>query len=462
MWDWSRKTNRCYVSRRLCLILGYEFSDQTRSLLGWARRIHRLDWPDFKNHWRKCLSQRDTFFKVELRLLAADRRSHWLLIRCSLSYQAANGLLEQVIGSASDVTQKRHTAELLADRSEQLNTVFSLSPDAFVVFDADYAIKYANSALDNLLGLNSIDVRGWREMDLIKFINALIEPKDRLDEHMSLEKICQNGSKDGRFMLDVHAGKTRRALLIHLVQSESPSVSQILYLKDITHEHVIEELKSAFLSTAAHELRTPMTSILGFSELLASERPFSAAQRTDALDSIHQEAKRMTQILDDLLDLSTLETRGRAKLNIQEIDLTELVSSVLANFVVPTGRNAPQLRLAPVKARADSDKAYQAFLNILSNAYKYSMRGDVEVSIRVPVDHPGYVELKIADQGLGIADKDQTRLFERFFRVDNSGNIPGTGLGLSIVKEIMTLMRGQVLLNSRLGEGTTVRLLFPI
>jgi signal transduction histidine kinase len=238
---------------------------------------------------------------------------------------------------------------------------------------------------------------------------------------------------------------------------EALAAQSAVALENQTH---VEDLKSQFLSRTAHELRTPMTSILGYSELLASKHQLTSVQTDTCIETIHEQAELMVQILDDLLDLSRLQSLGNADFEIQDVELSQVVMAVIKNFKVPAGRSKPQLQLLEIDARVDQGRAYQVILNLISNAYKYSLDGVVEILMAIAGDNK-HVELQIKDYGIGIAPENQARLFERFYRVDNSGSIPGTGLGLSIVKEIMAQMGGEVALTSSLGVGTTVRLLFP-
>jgi signal transduction histidine kinase len=256
----------------------------------------------------------------------------------------------------------------------------------------------------------------------------------------------------------------RRVLQAILRNSESTSSPQILYLRDVTHETIVEEMKTEFLSTAAHELRTPMASILGFSELLLTHQ-FDASQIKEFLTIIYSQSQQMSVILDELLDLARIEARQGKDLVIETLSLPLVVNEVIKGFNLPLGRPAPTVVIPPdASFRADPGKAKQVILNVLSNAYKYSPPEGLVTINFVELHHTSkglLCGISVQDQGQGMTSEQLDRVFERFFRADASGTTPGTGLGMSIAKEIMEIHGGEILVESDFGVGTSVTLLFP-
>jgi signal transduction histidine kinase len=253
-------------------------------------------------------------------------------------------------------------------------------------------------------------------------------------------------------------------LEVGLSLSDAGSVSQILFFRDVTHENEVDRMKSEFLSHAAHELRTPMSSIFGFSEMLM-HREFAPAKRQEILGIIYRQSEQMIAIINELLDLVRIDDRRGQDFEFAPLDAAALLAEVIADFGVPNGQQ-PALFEAPAAAtwvQADKKKLIQAVRNILSNAYKYSPAGG-QVLISLVTDTgalgqaPARVGLRIQDHGMGMTPEQVARVFERFYRADVSGNIPGTGLGMSIVKEIIELHGGEVEFASTIGVGTTVTL----
>lgn len=261
-------------------------------------------------------------------------------------------------------------------------------------------------------------------------------------------------------------GAHKRVLECGLRISDTETVSQILYFRDVTHETEVDRLKSEFLSTAAHELRTPLTSIYGFAELMLT-REFDEADRRDFLGTIVRQSELTVSILNELLDLVRIEERRGKDFIMECVDLRELLREIVAGFRTPADRPAPAAppRGDPLWVRADRRKLTQAVSNVLSNAYKYSSADDrVEIDLsEIPGDGnaPARVCLRIRDEGIGMTSQQLARLGERFYRADTSGNIPGTGLGVSILREIIQLHGGEMALASEPGAGTTVSLWLP-
>jgi signal transduction histidine kinase len=234
---------------------------------------------------------------------------------------------------------------------------------------------------------------------------------------------------------------------------------KVLYchlIRDVRDRRELENAKSSFLATAAHELRAPLASIYGFTELLI-DRQFEPEQQRKMLGIINQQAAHMTRLINELLDLARMEARGSRAFDMRDIPLAELVQQVVTGFMVPPGRNRPQLTVEPdlPDVFADPDKIQQALCNILGNAYKYSPHGG---DVTLEVKHLGnlHVAIIVGDMGIGMSAEVMRHAFERFYRADQAAAFDGTGLGLSLVKEIIEHHGGEVMLSSHPGGGTSV------
>lgn len=369
-----------------------------------------------------------------------------------------------------EVLVGQRTQELF-DRSEQLNTIFALSPDGFVSFDHTKHVNFANEAFLRMTGLSVADVVGLSETAFSARMGSLCRSSDDFPAIAGLRQAQerQDGAAPGesptqqrRLLLEL-TGAANRMLELDVRVSASANVSLVLYFRDVTHETEVDRMKSEFLSTAAHELRTPMASIYGFSELLLA-RQFNEEKRRDLLETISRQATRMSTIIDELLDLARIEARQGKDFVLQPLALQALVKQVLTDYNPPAGRSAPELDGGehPLQVRADPDKLQQAVLNVVSNAYKYSPNGGA-VRVRCLIDASAQrAGIEISDEGMGMTPEQLARLFERFYRADTSGVIPGTGLGMSIVKEIVELHGGQMDVRSVYGQGTTATLWIPL
>jgi signal transduction histidine kinase len=188
-----------------------------------------------------------------------------------------------------------------------------------------------------------------------------------------------------------------------------------------------------------------------------------------ALAAIHRQTKLMIAIVNELLDLARIESRRGKDFVLETVELGEVTRELLQDFSPPADRTAPELTDAVPGAlvRVDRDKLRQAAGNVLSNAYKYSPQGGA-VQLRIVQEDAATgplagarVGIEVRDQGIGMTPEQLARVGERFYRADGSGKIPGTGLGMSIVREILSLLGGELAITSTPGAGTCVTLWLP-
>ncbi len=353
------------------------------------------------------------------------------------------------------------------EKSAQLETIFALSPDGFVSFDASHCVNYVSPAFSRLSGLSIESVMGLNEKEFSdRLANACI-PTSRFIgiASMGANQIGEQGGDQHYKNTILPSAPGNKVLRIALRKGSSDSVSQILHVRDITHETEVENLKNEFLATAAHELRTPMASILGFSEVLLLNNDSDANERHEMTAIIHRQSVLIANIINDLLDLARIEARRGDDFVLEHADMYDLVTKTIHDFKVPEHRDGPVVAAAPepLSVNVDCGKFQQALVNIISNAYKYSPEGGV-VSIHFITKFEQCRQLvgfSVTDHGIGMTAGQLERVFERFYRADTSGQIPGTGLGMNIVKEIIEFHHGRVDVESSIGKGTTVTVLLP-
>jgi len=225
----------------------------------------------------------------------------------------------------------------------------------------------------------------------------------------------------------------------------------------------LDRMKSEFLSTAAHELRTPLTSILGFSEILL-KRKLDEERKNRFLKIINEESMGLSALINDLLDLSRIESGRGFKITKAPIDMKGVILENVDLFQAQTDKHTFKVNLSDdlVKIEADKDKINQVMENLISNAVKFSPQGG---RITVSVERvKGKIEISVADTGIGIPEKNLPHIFEKFYRADNASSevIGGTGLGLSIVKYIVESHGGKLSVESKLGKGSTFSFTLPI
>jgi signal transduction histidine kinase len=230
----------------------------------------------------------------------------------------------------------------------------------------------------------------------------------------------------------------------------------------------LDEMKSAFVSVAAHELRTPLAPIKGYIEVLLDKDvgPINDEQR-EYLKVVQRSVERLLKTTNNLLDVTRIEA-GRVELLLQPTDLPPLVEAVAAEYVSQFEAKAQRLalRVPPdlPPALCDETRAGQIIGNLLSNACKYTPREGVIALSLGPAEEEGFLQVSVADDGVGIPTEDQPKLFDRFFRARSAvlAGVGGAGLGLHITRSLVELHGGRIWFESALDGGSTFHVTFPI
>jgi two-component system phosphate regulon sensor histidine kinase PhoR len=238
----------------------------------------------------------------------------------------------------------------------------------------------------------------------------------------------------------------------------------LLVLHDITELRRLARVRTEFVANVSHELRTPLTSIRGYLETLLDGALDEPANARRFLDVAHTHAERLSRLVDDLLQLSDIET-GKVVLRPGALQLHDMAADVIAIFEKQAAQKTLTLQNhVPVDlyVQADWDRLTQILVNLVDNAVKYTPeRGLIALGAARGVQ--GFVNVWVADTGIGIPSTDLPRITERFYRVDKarSRELGGTGLGLAIVKHLVQAHGGELWLESELGKGTTVHFTLP-
>jgi PAS domain S-box-containing protein len=242
---------------------------------------------------------------------------------------------------------------------------------------------------------------------------------------------------------------------------------RIFAFRDISAERVVEQMKSEFVSNVSRELRSPLTSIYGFAEtLLRDDVLFGEEERATFLGYIAAEAGRLTAIVDRLLAVARLDS-GDLQVHLAATDVRAVVSEVVAAAKQSLARDGHDFVLdlptEPLHVEADRDKLRQIVTDLVENAVKYSPQGGtITVAARLRDDT---VEVSVDDEGIGIPESEQSRIFAKFYRAETSGRdlaSGGTGLGLFIAKELLAAMRGRIWVRSREGKGSSFVFTLPL
>ena len=380
-----------------------------------------------------------------------------------------DGRITHYVSSQNDVTDRVLAEENLRIRSMRLDAICTLSPDGVVAFDANGKLTNVNPAFLEMTGFSNIQLSNLSMQEFDQLMEALSDPAHTYvsahDENMmNLVLDTDDDMVQARQQMVYLSTPQTRILIRSIRMVAAGSLEQVIYFRDVTRETEIDRIKSEFLSTAAHELRTPMASIFGFSELLL-RRKYDEVTQKDLLGTINRQAGIMINLINELLDLARIEARAGKDFKFTVQPIAPIVENAVAALLVNNDPRRVNVNISEnlPKVNVDAEKIGQSLMNVLSNAYKYSPKGgNIDLSVLCE-EHNEVTEIgiRVSDQGIGLTPAQLSRLFERFFRADPSGNIPGTGLGMCIVKEIIELHGGRVDVQSEKDVGTTVTLWLP-
>ncbi len=422
----------------------------------------------------------------------------------------ANARLLQDIQQQSRALARK--SQELAEESSKLDAILNNIADGLVVTDPTGRIILSNPAFREMAGLPS--GRSLRGRLLAEsFPVAGLQPLTDQALHAPGQVFTENLElPDGR-VLKTSATALRLPPPVLEPEQGEQIAGVVTVLRDITHEVEVDRMKTDFISAVSHELRTPLTSILGFASLIqrefrrriaphvaADDRARQVADRIlDNLTIIDRESRRLTRLINDVLDIAKMEA-GRVEWHMAETDLSGVIqSAVAATSALAEEKNLPiQVYLPPEglpPVWGDRDRLIQVMTNLLSNAIKFTERGQVEVrgwrltvegeTLRCAGPFPipyepaseiqetltglhfsdgEWVVVSVVDTGIGIPDEDLPRVFEKFTQVgDTLTEKPrGTGLGLSICREIIEHHGGRIWARSRFGLGSTFSFALPL
>jgi PAS domain S-box-containing protein len=351
----------------------------------------------------------------------------------------------------------------LRDRRENeawLRGLLDNAPDGVMMLDENGAVLSLNPAAEELFGCTSAELIGRPGRSLM--VETIEGISDALRNGRAVTADGNGRRPDGTtFPLEFSVrtmrldGKLRYAAIVRNI-ARRREAEQAIVARDAR--------RAKYLATATHELRTPMASVLGFSELLM-KREFDAKTGAELIGIIHAQAGVLISVTNQLLDLSRIESGGKGALRIGTHTLADLFAQTLA-ALAPLGQNGRiVLTIDPAAApvAADPQRLQLALVNLVGNALKYS-NDDTEVTIDVaPAPYRGMagVQVRVTDRGIGMTPEQVARMYDAFYRAGARPDVAGSGLGMAIFKEIADLHNAAVAVDSAPGRGTTVTLVLP-
>ena len=301
-------------------------------------------------------------------------------------------------------------------------------------------ITFANIPALNFFGNKLIGQNIGSELRIPDLLDAI--------DHNRQDKLIKKIDLEIKF-------PTYKYLKADIISAELENV--IVIMRDYTEVKKSQDLRSDFVANVSHELKTPLTSIKGFLELIESSAKDDPQMQKKSIKIMQTQANKMQILIDDLLMLNRIEQQEHIKLR-DKVSINEVLKEVISNYTELANEKSINIKFINSKknflVKGDKEKLNVLFKNILDNAIKYSLP-NTEISFEVNLKN-GKVLIVIHDQGIGIPKKDITRITERFYRSDNGKKlkIEGTGIGLSIVKHIINQHEGELRISSIEGKGS--------
>ena len=365
--------------------------------------------------------------------------------------QEGNKTRDEFMSAFEDATLEiREHLKEVDKQKRQIETILLYMTDGIIAFNLEGEVTHKNLAAERLLNLSEEDNNF--EKVFSKFnVDINLEKIVYLEDWTSSDKRINVGEKYINLLFVPYKDNNQRPAGV------------IAVIQDITEHVKLDNMRKECVADVSHELKTPITSIMGYADTLL-EGEYDDVTRNKFLNVIASEARRMAKLVTDLLSLSRYDN-NKISVEKTEFDLGELVKKCQEKLEIEISKKhhkVENLVTANVPlVYADKSGIERVVLNILSNSIKYTKEnGSIKIYVGF-VYNDAYI--KIIDNGIGIPEKDLTRIFERFYRVDKarSRELGGTGLGLSIAKEILNQNNGSIDIKSEVGKGTEVVIRVP-
>ncbi|MBM3127722.1 MAG: PAS domain-containing protein [Chloroflexi bacterium] len=338
--------------------------------------------------------------------------------------------------------------------------------DGVTLFDADQRVVFWNARAAILLRLPAATILNQRAADVIEQIAARASAPNTTREQLRAGLAARDPARWIEMEIAPDSDDAARIVAARCFGVRDERGGEIgagMLWRDVTRERTADAMKSQLLSTVSHELRTPLASIKGFATtLLRQDVKWDEATQRDFLRIIEEETDRLTEIIDNLLDMSQIEA-GALRVAKEPTAVRQLIRAVVDEmrmrteahyFVVDLPAELPRVLIDPRRIR-------QVLTNLIGNAIKYSAKGQITIACEVENDR---VVVSVSDQGEGIPPQYLDKVFERFFQVDGASTrrVGGSGLGLAIARGIIEAHDGKIWVERATGQGSTFRFTLPL
>ena len=491
VWDWNIIKGEVFFDKRWANMLGYELNELEKDASTWEKLLHEDDKPSVNKVMNAHITGKTEFYSTTYRMKTKDGKWKWILDNGKIIEYTDDKKPVRAIGTHIDVTlekekeleieQRKQDAEQNYDRFKLL---FNSMSDSVLVqrLEQNRACTYA------LVNDAACEKYGYSQEELLN-MSARELTKGSVQGWMDNKAVTQKFDNTGKLELeDIHYNKNGKAFDVHIsfsafewegkpylisiVRDISEQKRNEAALKKINieleraKEKAIEgdKLKSAFLANMSHEIRTPLNAIVGFSGFLKEEGK-TQAQLNRYSNIIETSGKHLLNLINDIIDLSKIDA-GHIEIINTPVDIHQIMQELFTMFQAQINALNKNIELRMNKTLwefniwSDETRLNQIFINLLSNALKFTESGYIEFGYKTIDEN---VEFYVQDTGIGIPKNKYDIIFERFRQASDTTEkfYGGTGLGLPIVKASVELLGGELQLESEINVGTTVSFKLP-
>ena len=353
------------------------------------------------------------------------------------------------------VEELRNKIRIAHEEKSKLMTAFTSMNEGVLIINQQDSIEFISPVLSNMLAVQYGNVGG----------KTLMEAFRSVDLQKAFQEFKQTRSNVSREIILGGMEPFIMSVSISAIHDHPDEEKTMIVFHDVTRLKKLEQIKMDFVANVTHEIRTPLTAIIGYLETIKSGAINNIEETKKFIDVMLRQSERLNRLVEDLLTISNIEMK-EAVLTFEKVSLNAVINNVISLIQSKAGQkkiaveNHVPKNLVPVKA--DRDKLTQIFVNLLDNAVKFTPDGGL---VAIDAKEEGaFIIVSVLDTGIGVPSSEIARLGERFYRVDRSRSreLGGTGLGLSIVKHLMIAHGGRMEIESQLGKGTKVSLFFPV
>ncbi len=427
--------------------------------------IHPDDQARYLAAVKEAIDKRDTF-RLEHRVIRADGSMGWMFSRAVPIFDGGDQVVEW-FGAARDISERKRAEEALRearDESERRRRLYEAitasTPDLIYVFDRDYRFRYANEALLAMWGLT------WEQSAGKRLLEVGYEPWHAEMHEREIDQVIETKQPIRGEVTFPHAALGRRVydyIFVPVLDANGEVEVVAGTTRDITEIRALSRQKDEFIGIVSHELKTPVTSIKAYAQIL--QRRFRASDNPESVEMMGKmllQIDKLNGLIGDLLDVTKIEA-GQLQFHEEFFDIDALIDE-LVEVLQPTTDRHRIIRNGRTNTRVmgDRERTGQVVTNLLTNAIKYSPEADT-IIIHAAADDE-QVTIGVQDFGSGLAEEDRERVFERFYRVGGpkQDTFPGLGLGLYISAEIVRRQGGRIWVTSEEGRGATFSFCLPL